>query len=104
MTATKVPVDIRTAWLSKVEQVELENLYARRSAIDALIESLVDYDRFREKKGSRTQTQDRLASRYFLVRASIPSVSSRSVSAPGWYRRTTPWLSTSTTVGVVLAP
>jgi hypothetical protein len=50
MTAMKVPVDIRTAWLSKVEQVELDNLYARRSAIDALIESLVDYDRYREKR------------------------------------------------------
>jgi hypothetical protein len=48
MPATKVPVDIRTAWLSKSEQVELAKLYARRSAIDALIESLVDYDRFRE--------------------------------------------------------
>jgi hypothetical protein len=50
MTAMKVPVDIRTAWLSKVEQVELTKLYARRSAIDALIESLEDYDRFREKR------------------------------------------------------
>jgi hypothetical protein len=50
MTAMKVPVDIRTAWLSRVEQVELTKLYARRSAIDALIEALEDYDRFREKK------------------------------------------------------
>jgi hypothetical protein len=50
MTATKVPLDIRTAWLSKVEQAELANLYARRSAIDALIESLEDYDRYRDKK------------------------------------------------------
>jgi hypothetical protein len=36
--------------LYKVEQVELTKLYARRSAIDALIEALEDYDRFREKK------------------------------------------------------
>jgi hypothetical protein len=50
MTATKPPVDIRTAWLSKVEQVELAKLYARRSAIDSLIESLQDYDRFRERR------------------------------------------------------
>jgi hypothetical protein len=49
MTAMKVPVDIRSAWLSKVEQVELAKLYARRSAIDALMESLEDYDRYREK-------------------------------------------------------
>jgi len=38
---------------------ELEYLYARRSAIDALIESLEDYDRFRETRldhGSRLQT------------------------------------------------
>ncbi|HUP02784.1 MAG TPA: hypothetical protein VMU19_02265 [Bryobacteraceae bacterium] len=48
MTATKVPTDIRTAWLSRVEQFELEKLYARRSAIDALIESLEKYDRCRE--------------------------------------------------------
>ena len=52
MTATKVPVDIRSARLSKVEQVELESLYSRRSAIDALIESLADYDRFRETRSS----------------------------------------------------
>jgi len=50
MTAMKVPVDIRIARLSRVRQVELTKLYARRSAIDALIESLEDYDRFREKK------------------------------------------------------
>jgi hypothetical protein len=50
MAVTKVPVDIRTAWLSKVEQVELAKLYARRSAIDALLESLEDYDRYREKR------------------------------------------------------
>ena len=33
---------------------ELEYLYARRSAIDALIESLEDYDRFRETRGDRS--------------------------------------------------
>jgi len=32
---------------------ELEYLYARRSAIDALIESLEDYDRFRETRLDR---------------------------------------------------
>lgn len=53
MTAMKVPVDIRTAWLSKVEQIELAKLYARRSAIDSLVESLIDYDRFREKPYDR---------------------------------------------------
>ena len=38
---------------------ELEYLYARRSAIDALIESLEDYDRFRETRldrGNQLQT------------------------------------------------
>jgi hypothetical protein len=50
MTAMTSPVDIRSAWLSKVQQVELAKLYARRSAIDALIESLEDYDRYREKR------------------------------------------------------
>ena len=30
---------------------QLESLYARRSSIDALIESLREYDRFREKRG-----------------------------------------------------
>ena len=49
MIAMKVPQDIRTAWLSAVEQTELAKLYARRSAIDALIESLEDYDRYRDK-------------------------------------------------------
>ena len=33
---------------------ELEYLYARRSAIDALIESLEDYDRFRETRVDRS--------------------------------------------------
>ena len=47
MFAKKVPVDIRTAWRSKAEQVELEKLYARRAAIDTLIESLEDYARYR---------------------------------------------------------
>jgi hypothetical protein len=28
----------------------LENLYARRSAVDALIDSLQDYQRFRERR------------------------------------------------------
>jgi hypothetical protein len=50
MVVMKVPLEIRTAWLSAVEQVELAKLYARRSAIDALIESLEDYDRYRDKR------------------------------------------------------
>jgi hypothetical protein len=33
---------------------ELEYLYARRCAIDALIESLEDYDRFRETRQDRS--------------------------------------------------
>ena len=50
MSAKKVPVDSRNAWRSKAEQTELEKLYARRSAIDALIESLEEYDRYRAKR------------------------------------------------------
>jgi hypothetical protein len=46
----KVPTDIRMGWLSKDEQVRLSELYARRSTIDALIESLENYDRCREAK------------------------------------------------------
>ena len=34
---------------------ELEYLYARRSAIDTLIESLQDYDRFREVRKEESQ-------------------------------------------------
>jgi hypothetical protein len=44
------PVDIRSGRLSKIQQVALAKLYARRSAIDTLIESLEDYDRYREKR------------------------------------------------------
>ena len=47
MFAKKVPVDIRSAWRSKAEQVELEELYARRAVIDTPIESLEEYDRYR---------------------------------------------------------
>jgi hypothetical protein len=50
MASMTSPVNIRSAWLSKIEQIELAKLYARRSAIDALIESLEDYDRYREKR------------------------------------------------------
>jgi phosphoribulokinase len=50
MCAKKVPVDIGSAWRSKAERVELEKLYARRSVIDGLIESLEDYDRYRAKR------------------------------------------------------
>jgi hypothetical protein len=40
-------------------QNELEVLYARRSAIDALIASLEDYDRFRESKPTSRPGQQR---------------------------------------------
>ncbi len=36
---------------------ELEYLYARRSAIDSLIESLEEYDRFRMSGGDRGELQ-----------------------------------------------
>ena len=55
MTSTKVPLDIRIGRLSKAEQAELVRLYARRSAIDALMESLVIYDR----SSSETRTFER---------------------------------------------
>ena len=51
MTAKKAPVDIAHARRFKTE---LQTLYARRSAIDVLIESLKDYDRFRARR-----TEDR---------------------------------------------
>ncbi|MBZ5620839.1 MAG: hypothetical protein LAQ69_19240 [Acidobacteriia bacterium] len=35
---------------TRVSQKDLEQLYARRSALDALIQSLEEYDRFREKR------------------------------------------------------
>jgi hypothetical protein len=38
-----------TAVAGRTYQKKLEFLYARRSAIDALIESLEQYDRFRER-------------------------------------------------------
>jgi hypothetical protein len=47
MTAKKIPVDIAT---SPRYRTELETLYARRSAIDALIKSMKEYDRYRAKK------------------------------------------------------
>jgi hypothetical protein len=36
---------------ARAYEKQLETLYARRSSIDALIESLQEYDRFREKRG-----------------------------------------------------
>ena len=36
---------------------ELEYLYARRSAVDNLIESLEDYDRFRETRTAESKRQ-----------------------------------------------
>ncbi len=35
---------------ARVYEKQLQSLYARRSSIDALIESLQEYDRFREKR------------------------------------------------------
>jgi hypothetical protein len=43
----KEPVMIAPARSSRID---LEHLYARRSAIDDLIQSLEEYDRFREKR------------------------------------------------------
>jgi hypothetical protein len=34
----------------RISRKNLEHLYARRSAIDALIQSLEEYERFREKR------------------------------------------------------
>jgi hypothetical protein len=47
MFAEKSPVDFPQAL---VYQKQLELLYARRSAIDSLIRSLVDYDRLRLRR------------------------------------------------------
>jgi hypothetical protein len=44
---------------------ELQNLYARRSTIDALIQSLEQYDRFRALRMERQRGTDR-HSRHFL--------------------------------------
>jgi hypothetical protein len=52
------PVMIDTA---RNYQNELEVLYARRSAIDALIASLEDYDRYRETKPSMSGQQRKSA-------------------------------------------
>ena len=38
-------------------RMELEYLYARRSAVDSLIESLEDYDRFRETRTDESKRQ-----------------------------------------------
>jgi hypothetical protein len=49
MPAKRVPITIDQSHLhSKNYRRELEALYARRSAIDALIHSLQNYDRFRD--------------------------------------------------------
>jgi len=50
MRANQVPVRINQSHLHpKNYRRELEALYARRSAVDALIYSLQNYDRFREQ-------------------------------------------------------
>lgn len=52
------PVMIDTA---RDSQKELEVLYARRSAIDAVIASLEDYDRYRERKSASAGQQRKTA-------------------------------------------
>jgi hypothetical protein len=47
MAAEKAPIDIAHA---RRFETELQTLYARRSAIDSLIESLKDYDRYRARR------------------------------------------------------
>ncbi|HEV3201665.1 MAG TPA: hypothetical protein VGZ73_27385 [Bryobacteraceae bacterium] len=47
LLAKKTPVMIVPA---RISRKNLEHLYARRSAIDALIQSLEEYDRFRERR------------------------------------------------------
>jgi len=44
---------------ARVTRKELEHLYARRSAIDELIQSLEEYDRFKARRASE-EKQDRL--------------------------------------------
>jgi hypothetical protein len=46
MSVKKSPIPISSA---RTFRKELDELYARRHAIDSLIESLEEYDRFREK-------------------------------------------------------
>jgi hypothetical protein len=54
----KVPVLIDTA---RNYKLELEVLYNRRSAIDALIASLEDYDRYRASSSTRVGPQRKSA-------------------------------------------
>lgn len=49
LPAKKSPVMIASA---RISRKNLEHLYARRSAIDALIASLQEYNRFREMRSS----------------------------------------------------
>jgi hypothetical protein len=58
LSGKNAPVMIDTA---RNYQNELEVLYARRSAIDALIASLEDYDRYRESKSARPGQQRKSA-------------------------------------------
>ena len=56
MLLKKTPSVSHTRVISiRSSATRLENLYAQRSAVEALIESLEDYDRFRTK---RLQTQE----------------------------------------------
>lgn len=49
LSLKKAPVMIAPA---RISRRDLEHLYARRSAIDAVIRSLEEYDRFRTKRPS----------------------------------------------------
>ena len=49
LSGRKAPVEIAS---SREFKKALEHLYARRSTVDALIRSLEEYERFREKIGA----------------------------------------------------
>lgn len=53
LAGRKAPVEIAS---SPEFKKELEHLYARRSSVDALIRSLEEYERFREKSDGRRKT------------------------------------------------
>jgi hypothetical protein len=52
LSGKKAPVMLHTA---RTYEKELKQLYARRSAIDDLIESLVAYDRYRATRSAAGQ-------------------------------------------------
>ena len=52
LPAKKAPVRLTP---SRISRKNLEHLYAKRSAIDALIQSLEEYDRYRVKRGGEVK-------------------------------------------------